>query len=202
MYMNLIKKIPKEKLLILINDLNDKEIERKNNSKEILTAIKKEKLKYKFYSETYNKEKYKVILSTGDSGAKKIDIISVTRFIYSRTIGIILEKSYLSALFLKIFGRPLTADGISSKISRKYYPEKKLGDCVVKYPWSMELNLKEFPDTNWKKNFDIFFTHGVYDSKLIRKKFKDSKILVIGYPRYNNLKKKSFLIKKYKKIFK
>ena len=32
MYMNLIKKIPKEKLLILINDLNDKEIERKNEN--------------------------------------------------------------------------------------------------------------------------------------------------------------------------
>ena len=42
----------------------------------------------------YNKEKYKVILSTGASGAKKIDIISGTRFIYSRTIGIIIEKSY------------------------------------------------------------------------------------------------------------
>ena len=202
MYKNLIRNLPKEKLLILVNDLNHSEIERQNNSKEIVLAIKKEKLKYKFYSKAYKKEKYKVLLSTGESGARKIDIISIFRFIYSRSIGVMLEKTYLSVLLCKVFGRPFTAGELSSKLSRKYYPEKTLGEHVVKYPWSMDLNLKVFPGMEWKKNFDIFFTHGIYDSKLIKKKFKNSKVMIIGYPRYNNLAKKTSLVKKYKKIFK
>ena len=71
MYKNLIKKLPKKKLIIIVNDLNDEEIERKNNTKEIIIGIKKEKLNYKMYSKIYLKEKYKVLLSTGESGAKK-----------------------------------------------------------------------------------------------------------------------------------
>ena len=93
MYKNLIKKLPKKKLIIIVNDLNDEEIERKNNTREIIIGIKKEKLNYKRYSKIYLKEKYKVLLSTGESGAKKISIISILRFIYSRSIGVILEKT-------------------------------------------------------------------------------------------------------------
>ena len=103
---------------------------------------------------------------------KKLMWFSILRFIYSRSIGIILEKTKLSLLLLKFFGRPLVAGGSSSKLSRKYYPEKNLGDCVVKFPWSMDLNLMEFPEKDWKDNFDIFFTHGIYDSKLIKKNLK------------------------------
>ena len=202
MYKNLINKLPKEKLIILVNDLNNEEIERKNNTREIIIGIKKEKLNYKLYSKVYLKEKYKVLLSTGESGAKKIDVVSILRFIYSRSIGIILEKTKLSLLLLKFFGRPFVAGGSSSKLSRKYYPEKNLGDCVVKFPWSMDLNLMEFPEKEWKDNFDIFFTHGIYDSKLINKKFKNKKTIIIGYPRYNNLDSKKILIRKYQKKFK
>lgn len=202
MYKNLIKKLPKKKLIIIVNDLNDEEIERKNNTREIIIGIKKEKLNYKRYSKIYLKEKYKVLLSTGESGAKKISIISILRFIYSRSIGVILEKTKLSLVLLKFFGRPFVAGGSSSKLSKKYYPEKNLGDFVVKFPWSMDLNLREFPEKEWKDNFDIFFTHGIYDSKLINKKFKNKETLIIGYPRYNSLKSKKILIRKYQKKFK
>ena len=202
MYKNLIKYIPKNKLIILINDINHLETIRKNNLKDIISTIKKENLRYKFFSKIYNKEKYKVLLSTGESGARKIDLVSILKFFYSRSLGLFVEKTNLSNLFLKLFDRPFTGQGYNSKIYRLIFPEKNLGDFVIKFPWGMDINKKKFPDKNWEKNFDFFFSHGEYDSKLIKKKFKNHKTLIIGYPRYANLPTKKNLLRKYNKIFK
>ena len=114
------------------------------------------------YSKIYLKKNIKCVINRG-IWRKKIDFISILRFIYSRSIGVILEKTKLSSI-TKIFDRPLVAGGSSSKLSRKYYPEK-FGDFVVKFPWSMDLNLREFPKKTGKIIL-IFFTHGIYDSKL------------------------------------
>lgn len=201
MYMELIKKIPKKNLLIIINDLYYSEIEKKNNTKEILLSIKKKKLKYCFFSKIYNKKKFKLLLSTGDTWAKKVDLFSILKYIYAITAGYIIEKTFLSEFFFKIFNRPLTGRNLKPTIYRNIIPEKNISDIVIKYPWTMELNKKRFPDDRWKNNFDIFFTHGEYDSKLIKKKFNKSKTMIIGYPRYSNLAKKNFLRKKYSKLF-
>ena len=43
----------------------------------------------------------------------------------------------------------------------------------------MDLNYI-YPDKIWKKYFDIFFTHGLADTKMIVKSFPKKKYLLLG----------------------
>tara|TARA_Y100000591_G_C21837649_1_gene703548 strand:+ start:1020 stop:2252 length:1233 start_codon:yes stop_codon:yes gene_type:complete len=201
MYSSLISVIPKNKLQIITNDLSNTAIIRQNNLKNIEKGLKKKKLKFKKLSQIKNKFNYKVLISTGETGAKTYNVISIIKFLYFHTIGKIIKFIKLDNIFIFFFNRPFTCSG-SQNIYIQSFIEKSISQISIKFPWTMDLNYKSYPDNRWEKNYDIFFTHGKLDSKLIKKKFFKSEVFRIGYPRYDNLKISSRTAKKkIKKLF-
>ena len=91
MYENFIKIIPSDKVDIIINDIKTLEKERKNNSSDIEKTLTLQNKKFRFFSEIFNKEKYKVLISTGQASSLKISFYSIFRFIYGQLIGRFLE---------------------------------------------------------------------------------------------------------------
>jgi len=194
MYSNIINCIQKKDLVLLINDIPTIEPERKGNALAIKRILETNKHDYKFFSEEIYKSKYKILLSTSLTYTHRINFLSFFKFIYGKTIGAILEKTKISVLFTKIFGRPFTANGADAVPHTSWFPERLLGSIVIKYPTGMDLNLKHFPRNDWKKHFDIFFTQGKIDTQLIKNKFENKECKIIGYPRYEELKSKEEIL--------
>ena len=184
-YYNFLNKLKRENFKIIINDIDTIELERKNNAKLIKKKLDELNLEYCFYSEIFNRYKFKVLISTGLTHTKKISLFSIIRFFYGKTIGFFFEIIKLDSLFQKFFKRPFTGGGLNSKIYSEYFPEKKIGEKTVFFPRGMDLRLKHFPNNKFKKVFDIFLCHGEIDKNLISNKFKKKDIFIIGYPRYD-----------------
>ena len=194
MYENLINNIPKKDLILLINDISTIEKERKGNTEEIKKTLELKKFSYKFFSKEIHKSRYKILISTGEACTHKYNYISLLRYFYGKSLGSFLEKTKIAKIFLKFFGRTFTAGGTKAVPYMQWYPEKILGDFVIKYPQGMDLNLKHFPDVRWKNFFDMFFTLGKLDTELINNKFKNAKCKVIGYLRYKKLNSKEEIL--------
>jgi len=194
MYEDLINNIPKKNLVLLINDISTIEKERKGNAEEIQKILELKSLSYKFFSKEIHKSRYKILISTGEACAHKYNHISLLRYFYAKSLGSFLEKTKIAKIFFKFFGRTFTAGGDKAVPYMRWYPEKILGDFVIKYPQGMDLNLKYFPDARWKFFFDMFFTHGKLDTELINNKFKNAQCKVIGYPRYKKLNSKEEIL--------
>ena len=187
MYDYIINKLPEDKLEIIVNDIKTSEKERKGTTSEIKNILQSRKKNFKYFSEVYNKEKYEILISTGHANSLKISFYSILRFLYGRTIGRLLDITRISKLLVKIFNRPFTADGKKSQIGLIWYPEKKIGKTIVKFPTDMDLKLKHYPYKSFENNFDVFFTHSDFETSLIKRKFKNKTCKVIGYPRYDHL---------------
>ena len=201
MYIDLINLIPEENIDIIVNDIKTIERERKENSKDIEKNLLAKKIKFKYFSKIYKKKKYKIILSTGLASTQKISLYSMLRFFYGKIIGRFLDISGISEIFLKLFNRPFNAGGKYCRIGLMWYPEKKIGEKVVRYPTGTDLKLRYYPDKDLGKNFDIFFTHSSMEAELILKKFSNKICKIIGYPRYNELKEKEEILYNIKKEF-
>ena len=117
--------IKSSKIDFIVNDNFSFEKGRNFSNKKIVEILKEKKIVFRYFSEIYKKEKYKVIISTGEFSGFHISIYSILRFIYGRTIGSALEYFGLSLFFLKKFGRSFTADGKNSRIGISIFPEKK-----------------------------------------------------------------------------
>ena len=202
MYENFIKIIPSDKVDIIINDIKSFEKERKNNSSDIEKTLTLQNKKFRFFSEIFNKEKYKVLISTGQASSLKISFYSIFRFIYGQLIGRFLEFTNISKILIKIFNRPFTADGKKCQVGMIWYPERKIGKTVIKFPSGMDLKLKHYPNNDLEKNFDIFFTHSQLENDLIKKKFQKKICKVIGYPRYDLLDQKQDILNELNNDFK
>lgn len=202
MYNEVIKTLSDGSFVILANDINSSEIGRDKSNKLIQTILKSKKIEYKLFSNVYKKEKYKVLISTGEACSLKISFHSILKYIYAQTFGRIIEITKISNLLVKFFGRPFTADPKRIKIGNIWYPEKNLGKNVAKFPDGMDLKLKNYPYRSFEKNFDIFFTNSEFESLLIKKKFKNKICQVIGYPRYFDLRNRDILYTELKKSFK
>jgi hypothetical protein len=195
MYYELIKSIPSSQTEVIVNNIKSIERGRNKLSKVIEKILVQKKIKYKLFSNIYKKKKYKILLSTGEACSLKINSYSILKFIYAHTLGIFFEKFKISKILLFLFGKPYTGGASNCKIGLIWYPEKKIGETIVKYPDGMDLKLKFYPYPEYKKIFDIYFTHGNFESKIIKKKFTRKKCVVIGYPRYRNLQKKKLIYK-------
>ncbi len=194
MYESLINNIPKKELVLLINDISTTEKERKGNTEEIKKILELKKFSYKFFSKEIYKSRYKILISTGEACSQKYNYISLLKYFYGKSLGSFFEKTKIEKFFLKFFGRAFTAGGTKAVPYMQWYPEKILGDFVIKYPQGMDLNLKHFPNVRWKNFFDMFFTIGKLDTELINNKFKNAKCKVIGYKRYEKLNSKEEIL--------
>jgi len=194
MLLPLIKKIPKKYISVIANDNNSIEKGRLKSNKLISILLKKNNINFELFSNIYNKKKYKVLISTGETSGEKITLFSLLRFLYAITLGYIVEKTRLFIIFKKIFNKPFTADALNCKLGLPWYPEKKIGEIIIKYPDGADLKKKNYPYNFLKKVFDIFLVYTDIEISLIRKKFSSKICKKIDYFRYKNLsnKKKSF----------
>lgn len=200
MYLPLFKNHRKDEYDILIN--NDS-INQKINfkTKVISKKLKRLNLPFKFL---LNKKRYfyKYVISTGDRPIKKITIFSLLRFFYANTLGKLLIFFSITTFLKKIFNKPFSAYNYQDVIFHDVYIEKKIAKKAIKFPNSLDINLKHFPNNAWRNNFDVFCVTGGIDKSLILKKFPEKKLLSIGHPRFDYLKSKNFLKNKIKKEFK
>ena len=85
--------------------------------------MNKKKLQYKLYSKVFNKVRYKILISTGEFSGYHINLYSVVRYIYGKTVGNLLHFFKISNFLERVFGRPFTAGGNDvigySLVSRK-----------------------------------------------------------------------------------
>ena len=208
MYSKIIDLIPRKKIDIIISDIDSSEIGRNTINKSLKKILRKKEIKFKNFSSVYKKYFYKVILSSGELTSTKITINSIFRYLYSKSIGRLIKFLKLDLVFEKLFERPFTGEH-RDNLGSFWYPEKDLAEFSIKLPKDLDLKLKIYPPKVFDKAFDIFFTISNFEKSIIKKKFKNKKCQVIGYPRYKNLIgnktnkikiKKEFSIKDNKKI--
>ena len=180
-----IDQLGKENIVLIVNDIQSKEIERKNNTENIIKILSKKKIEFTLFSKIYKSYKFKVLISTGLMCPKKISIKSISKYLYAKTIGFFLEITRVNNLIKKFMGISLSAGGFQSTIYEEWFPEKKIGITTVFFPRGLDLRLKYFPSEKFKNIFDIFLCYGLFDSNLIKKKFKKSINYIIGMPRYD-----------------
>ena len=201
MYTKIIQLIPKDKIEILISDVNSSEVGRNNINKSLKLILKKKNIEFKNFSSVYKKEKYKVILSSGELTSTRVTLVSFLKYCYSKSLGKFIRFTKLNLVFEKLFNRPLTG-AHRDNIGSFWYPEKELGETSVKLPKDLDLKLKVYPPRAFDKAFDVFFTISSFEQSVIRKKFENKKCQVVGYPRYTDLVDKEIVLKKIREEFK
>jgi len=199
MFIQLIEALPQKQKEIIVNDIKSRERGRNNLYKIIVKVLKKKKLKYKLFSKIYKKEQYTVVISTGETCSEKISTYSILKFIYARTIGLILQKTGLANIMVYLLNKPLTAEAHKNKLGSVWYPEKNLGKKIIKFPDGMDLKTKNYPYPEYENIFDTFLTLGKFETKIIKKKFYKKNCFEMGYLRYENIQTKK---KIYQQIFK
>lgn len=194
MLLPLINSLPKNKVVIIANDCFSIEKGRVESNKLIIKLLKKKKISYELFSKIYKTKKYKVLISTGEINGKKISFYSLLRFFYAFTFGYLVEKTNLANIFEKVIGKPLTGDGLNAKLGLPWFPEKEIGEIVVKYPDGADIKEKNYPYDIFKKVFNIYLSFTDYEISLIKKKFSNSLCKKIENPRFLKLSnnKKTF----------
>jgi hypothetical protein len=179
---------------LIIDDFSYTAKERKGNTHNIKSLLKKEQINYTTLTNVLNKKKYRVIVSTGLSYKEKINLKSLLIFIYARTIGSFFELSKLSNIIEKLFKKRFSAGGKNREIFYEMPVERKLGEVSFHFPRGLDISMNSHPHPRWNDQYDYFLTHGKIDKKLIEKKFNKSKCISIGYPRYDfNIEKNDSL---------
>jgi hypothetical protein len=140
----------------IVNDIKSSEKGRNQSNKLIEDLLIAKKIKFKLFSEVYQKLLYEKVISTGETCAEYKNLYSVIKHIYAVTIGFVLEFSKISKILTKFFGKPFTANGLKSKIGIDWYPEKKIGKISIKFPDGADVKLKNYPYTAYEDIFDVF----------------------------------------------
>lgn len=199
MLLPLIKSLPKNKVVIIANDCFSIEKGRVESNKLIIKLLKKKKVSYELFSKIYKAKKYKVLISTGEINGKRISFYSLLRFFYAFTFGYIVEKTSLAYIFEKIIGKPLTGDDLNAKLGLPWFPEKEIGEIVVKYPDGADIKAKNYPYNFFKKVFDVYLSFTDFEISLIKKKFSNNLCKKIQNPRFLNLSKSTKILNEFKK---
>ena len=158
MFETLIKRIPKKNSIFVINDLNKSVKKHVIERKRLVNILKKKKLKFYFLSKILYKKKFRIVISTGDIGISKISVKSISKFIYAHTAGILLSILRIDMILKKLFNRDFTVRNINTSFYYDTFIEKSLGEKTIKYPNGLDRNIKYFPNNDWSKVFDIYFT--------------------------------------------
>ena len=175
----------------IVNDVKSIEKGRNNSNKLIQDLLNIKKINFKLFSEIYKKVKYKAVISTGEISAYKINLYSITRFVYANSIGMIFYITKISNLLHYLFGRPFTGGAPNSiKIGLDWYPEKKIGNISIKFPDGADLKLKNYPNKIYESAFDIFLSYSDLYLNLIKKKFQNKICKKISYFRHEIFNKK------------
>ena len=200
MFKYLIQKLKKKEIVFIINDLNRVKKNHKLEQLNIRRILNKKNYKTKFLSQVLNKNKYKILISTGDLPISSVNLKSILKFLYSKTFGTLIEILKLNILLKEMFGREFTAGGLSSSIYDNKFIEKKISQKSFKFPNGLDRNLKNFPDKKWINIFDFYFASSKIEKKLILDKFTEKKVFFIGYTRFDKGKNSKTELLRYFRI--
>ena len=174
-------------VVFIADDLVYTKDERFENGKSLVNFLNKKKINYVLLSEVLDKIKYRVLFSTAEAYQEKVTFRSYFKYIYSISMGGIIQYFGLSKFFLRIISHPLTGDGRCAEKFGKYPVERVIGINTIKYPKGLDINKLGYPKRQWKDVFDMYLCHSVIDYNLIVNKFSGAKCIRIGYPRYDNI---------------
>lgn len=197
-YLNFLKTFNSNDITIIVNDA-DKEVGKLiyqnvnliNYNRRYLSSIINEGKKFDFIISTGN---FRVPINSSGWSRLLWILDQYFKFLYSRSFGLIIQVSGLSAFFEKIFNRPFDAGGKNRKLHsvRAEFIEKKIGKKIILFPRGMDINSKTYPSPEFLGRFDIFLCHGLKDYELIRNK-TNAPTFKIGYPRYEKNDEESSL---------
>ncbi len=200
MFKYLIQKLKKKEIIFIINDLNKVKKNHKLEQLNIRRILNKKNYKTKFLSRVLNKNKYKILISTGDLPVSSVNLKSILKFLYSKTFGAVIEILKLNFFLKEMFGREFTAGGLSSSIYDNKFIEKKISHKSFKFPNGLDRNLKNFPDKRWINIFDFYFAASKIEKNLILDKFTKKKVFFIGYTRFDKEKNSKTELLRYFRI--
>ena len=174
-----------DNVIFIADDLIYTKDERIDNGKSVVSFLNKKKINYVLLSEVLGKIKYRVLLSTAEAYQERVTFCSYFKYIYSISIGRLVQYFGLSEILLRIASHALTGGGKYAEKFEKYPVEKKIGIYTIKYPKGLDINKLGYPKKQWKNVFDMYLCHSVIDYNLIVGKFTGAKCLRIGYPKYD-----------------
>lgn len=201
LFQNFFKRAYQKKIEFIVNDV--KSFERGRNKSNILIQqiLNSKNIKFKLFSKVFEKKKFRIVISTGEISAGKVDLSSLSRYLYVNTIGSLFKITKFYKILHLVFNRPFTGNPSDRhKVGANWFPEKKLGNIAVKYPDGSDLKLKNYPYNIYKDVFDIFLSYSQIDLKLVKKKFSNKICKKVSYFNYkkNDLKIfKNSIIKDY-----
>ncbi len=181
-----------DKIDIIVNDFKSFEKGRNLSNKKIIEILEMKKIKYKLFSEVFKKLRYNVIISTGEISGYKISLYSIFRYIYALTVGNIISVLKISDVLTAIFGRPFSGGGNNALLGLNWFPEKILGQIVIKYSDGMDIKTKNYPFDIFKNVFDIYFSYCDLEIELIKKKFEKECIKIDYFRFISESKNKGF----------
>jgi hypothetical protein len=192
MYKETYKRLPKNSVYFVINNLSKS---KRNNKNEILRIKdyfeKKNITNYKLLSDLDDSKKFKILISTADLPVSFLSIKSFFRFIYARSFGGILQLLNINFFLKKFIKRDIACGGFNADIYEKKFIEKNLCQISLKFPNGLDRNIMYFPDNKWRNIFDIYLCSLNIENQLIKKKFNNKKTFFIGYPRFDLQEKKT-----------
>ena len=183
-YSSTLQKIDLSKVVFIINDLNKSIISHKIEQKIIKEILIKKNYKFCLLSEILGKIKFDILISTGDLGISKITIRSFLKYVYRRTIGELLILLKLNLFFQNKFNIKIKVGGVKASLYEEFFVENLISFNSVKFPNGLDRNIKHYPNNKWKNVFDIYLAASLVEENLIKKKFKNKKIFLSGYPRF------------------
>ena len=194
-YKNILKNIPKNLRLIIINDFEYSK-DTKDYKKIEQFCIENN---YEFISSktlVKNNQKILIVIGTGNKSYhnEKLPfvkiIINYFKFIFAKTFGVAIQKTKLNFFFFKIIKKNLNFGGTKAKLvlTEEIPPEAILGHKKILFPRGMDIYYNH-PGPMRKKYFDYFFSISKFDDDYIKKN-TTKKSYIIGYPRYDKLTKK------------
>ena len=178
---------------IIVNDLPTSIAQKINAKSETTKTLKKKNINYLLASDLLRrKKKYDLIFSPGALTVERFSFFYFVLYVYANTLGKIVK--YLGFENIKM---PFIKIGITGKsflVHKKKLIniENKLGKKNIFLPSGLDCSMISFPLERWFGIFDYFLCHSKIDQELIKKKFKNSKTIIIGHPRfkkYNSNKK-------------
>jgi len=120
-------------VVFIADDLVYTKDERFENGKSLVNFLNKKKINYVLLSEVLDKIKYRVLFSTAEAYQEKVTFRSYFKYIYSISMGGIIQYFGLSKFFLRIISHPLTGDGRCAEKFGKYPVERVIGINTIKY---------------------------------------------------------------------
>jgi hypothetical protein len=174
-------------LVIIVDDFKYEDSTRIGKADKIIKELVDARKEFVLLSNIIHKIKYSYLFSTGLTFKNKFSVSTYALYLYGNSIGRLIDITGVSRFFNSLFGRSFTGGGASAKKYNRALVEKIIGEKTIRFPKGLDVSKSNFPIELWRDAFDVHLCHGDIDFNLVKRKFKKSKCIKVGYPKYDNL---------------